>query len=211
MKSRCRIIIPLMLFIFIVVMACGCGQKTLSTGKNANVAVVENPSTPAQTTKESGKSENATKQENDTKAENNTVTAANDIKPAENVNDYQNQNNNFEETAPAQPQTQPQTEPETAPTYYVSITVDAGEFGGVQSSCTLSFGYQPTVYEALCNCGVGFDGSPYYIKSINGLAEKQHGAMSGWLYSVNGYTPMDTCGSYYLNSGDSVYWWYQAE
>lgn len=115
--------------------------------------------------------------------------------------------------APTEPPTQPPTEAPTqppAPQYVVSITVDGCGYGGygIMSSCTLSFPYQPSVYDALCSCGVGLEGSGYYVSGINGLREKEYGATSGWMYSVNGYTPMVSCGNYYLNSGDNVYWHY---
>lgn len=119
--------------------------------------------------------------------------------------------------APAQPPTQAPTQPPTeaptqppAPQYIISVTVDGCGYGGygVMSSCTLSFPYQPSVFDVLCNSGVGVEGSAYYVSAINGLREKAYGATSGWMYSVNGATPMLSCGDYYLSSGDSVYWYY---
>lgn len=115
--------------------------------------------------------------------------------------------------APTQAPTQPPTEAPTqppAPQYVITITVDGCGYGGygVMSSCTLSFPYQPSVYDSLCNSGVGIEGSGYYVSAINGLREKAYGTYSGWMYSVNGTTPMISCGSYYLSSGDNVYWYY---
>lgn len=43
-----------------------------------------------------------------------------------------------------------------------------------------------------------------YIKSIGGLAEKDCGAQSGWLYKVNGELPNVSCKYYTLQAGDSV-------
>lgn len=51
-------------------------------------------------------------------------------------------------------------------------------------------------------------GSDYYVSGIGGLYEKQHGAGSGWMYSVNGVTPMKAAINYSLNDGDSVKWYY---
>ena len=51
-------------------------------------------------------------------------------------------------------------------------------------------------------------GSDYYISGIGGLYEKQHGPMSGWMYSVNGVTPMKAAINYNLKDGDSVKWYY---
>lgn len=48
----------------------------------------------------------------------------------------------------------------------------------------------------------------YYIIGIGGLYAKQHGAGSGWMYSVNGVTPMKAAINYNLKDGDSVKWYY---
>ena len=47
-----------------------------------------------------------------------------------------------------------------------------------------------------------------YVSSIGGLAEKEHGAMSGWVYAVNGYEPNTACSNYELRDGDSLVWTY---
>ena len=47
-----------------------------------------------------------------------------------------------------------------------------------------------------------------YISSINGLAEKECGAMSGWKYKVNGTAPMSACNKIYVNDGDVIEWYY---
>lgn len=55
-------------------------------------------------------------------------------------------------------------------------------------------------------------GSGYslYISSIAGLAEKEHGKNSGWIYFVNGNSPEVGCGSYKLNQGDKIIWRYSS-
>ena len=94
----------------------------------------------------------------------------------------------------------------------VSIAVDGSAAGAGASSATLSLEQGSTVYDALASCGVAFNakstGYGMYVSSIAGLAEKEHGGMSGWMYSVNGATPNVACSSYELSDGDSVYWWY---
>ena len=119
---------------------------------------------------------------------------------------------------PAQPATEAATQPPTeaptqppAPTWTISVTVDGGAYGGVFGGGTFTFYYQPTAFDALTATGLAYTGSSDYVRSINGLAEFDHGRMSGWLYSVNGYEPGVGCGSYYLNDGDSVYWHYQGD
>jgi hypothetical protein len=54
-------------------------------------------------------------------------------------------------------------------------------------------------------------GALRYVRAINGLAEKEHGAMSGWMYRVNGVSPDKGAGSYKLEEGDHVSWYYQKD
>ena len=69
-----------------------------------------------------------------------------------------------------------------------------------------------TVYDALCALGLSVNahGSSYgtYVAAIGGLAEKEHGGTSGWMYSVNGVTPNTACSNYVLSNGDNVVWYY---
>jgi len=51
-------------------------------------------------------------------------------------------------------------------------------------------------------------GKYVYVTGINGLMEKQHGAMSGWLYTVNGEKPNKSASAYVVESGDKVVWYY---
>jgi len=54
----------------------------------------------------------------------------------------------------------------------------------------------------------GVNNLTYYVKGINGLFEFEHGAESGWLYSVNGEFQGTGCGTYILKYGDFVEWHY---
>ena len=47
-----------------------------------------------------------------------------------------------------------------------------------------------------------------YVSAIGGLAERQHGPMSGWIFSVNGVEPSVACSAYTLSAGDSIVWTY---
>ena len=48
-----------------------------------------------------------------------------------------------------------------------------------------------------------------YIAAMGGLGEFDKGPNSGWMYSVNGYTPPTTAASdYILNGGESIVWYY---
>ena len=97
----------------------------------------------------------------------------------------------------------------TAQVYSCNITIDGGEELGIIFSGTIEYTGSASVYDILCKSGADIIGSSYYISAINGLAEKEHGAMSGWLYQVNGETPMVSCGAYKVEDGDSIYWFYR--
>jgi len=95
----------------------------------------------------------------------------------------------------------------------VSVSVTSSAVGNpVSSSGTFTFNEGATAYDALCALGLSVNahGSSYgtYVAAIGGLAEKEHGSTSGWMYSVNGVTPNTACSNYVLSNGDSVVWYY---
>lgn len=95
----------------------------------------------------------------------------------------------------------------------VTISVTSSAVGNpVSSSGTFTFNEGATVYDALCALGLSVNahGSSFgtYVAAIGGLAEKEHGATSGWMYSVNGVAPNTACSNYVLHNGDSVVWYY---
>lgn len=95
----------------------------------------------------------------------------------------------------------------------VTVSVTSSAVGNpVSSSGTFTFNEGATVYDALCALGLSVNahGSSYgtYVAAIGGLAEKEHGGTSGWMYSVNGSTPMTACSNYVLSNGDNVVWYY---
>lgn len=95
----------------------------------------------------------------------------------------------------------------------VTVSVTSSAVGNpVSSGGTFTFYEGATVYDALCALGlsVSAHGSSYgtYVSAIGGLAEKQYGGTSGWMYSVNGATPMTACSNYVLSNGDNVVWYY---
>lgn len=97
----------------------------------------------------------------------------------------------------------------------VSVSVDSSAAGGgVSASGSFSFASGATPYDALCALGLSVNarstGYGTYVAAIGGLAEKEHGSQSGWMYSVNGNTPMTACSNYVLSDGDSVVWYYVA-
>ena len=95
----------------------------------------------------------------------------------------------------------------------VTVSVTSSAVGNpVSSGGTFTFNEGATVYDALCALGLSVNahGSSYgtYVSAIGDLAEKQHGGTSGWMYSVNGTTPMTACSNYVLSNGDNVVWYY---
>lgn len=95
----------------------------------------------------------------------------------------------------------------------VTVSVTSSAVGNpVSSGGTFTFNEGATVYDALCALGLSVNahGSSYgtYVSAIGGLAEKQYGGTSGWMYSVNGTTPMTACSNYVLSNDDNVVWYY---
>lgn len=98
---------------------------------------------------------------------------------------------------------------------YVTVTVavtSSAAGNPVSAGGTYTFNEGATVYDALCALGLSVNahGSSCgtYVAAIGGLAEKQYGGTSGWMYSVNGSTPMTACSNYVLSNGDNVVWYY---
>ena len=95
----------------------------------------------------------------------------------------------------------------------VTVSVTSSAVGNpVSSGGTFTFNEGATVYDALCALGLSVNahGSSYgtYVAAIGGLAEKEHGGTSGWMYSVNGVTPNTACSNYVLSNGDNIVWYY---
>lgn len=95
----------------------------------------------------------------------------------------------------------------------VTVAVTSSAVGNpVSAGGTYTFNEGATVYDALCALGLSVNahGSSYgtYVAAIGGLAEKEHGGTSGWMYSVNGITPNTACSNYVLSNGDNVVWYY---
>ena len=95
----------------------------------------------------------------------------------------------------------------------VTVSVTSSAVGNpVSSSGTFTFNEGATVYDALRALGLSVNayGTSYgtYVAAIGGLAEKEHGGTSGWMYSVNGATPMTACNNYVLSNGADVVWYY---
>lgn len=97
-------------------------------------------------------------------------------------------------------------------TILVTVTVDGTAAGSNSSSAQISLPSGGTAFDALQATGVSVNArnTQYgiYVAGINGLAEKEHGGSSGWIYEVNGSEPNTSAGNYTLKDGDSVVWRY---
>lgn len=95
----------------------------------------------------------------------------------------------------------------------VTVSVTSSAVGNpVSSGGTFTFNEGATPYDALCALGLSINARPSsygtYVAAIGGLAEKEYGGTSGWMYSVNGKTPNTACSNYILKNGDTVVWYY---
>ena len=107
---------------------------------------------------------------------------------------------------------------EAAPTAVVSIAIRGFE-GSFSYNGEVAFFDGDTVAKVLTRyCddkGIAYklrgSGKNVYIVSIGGQKEFEHGALSGWQYSVNGVRASKGAGNYALKPGDSVLWEYLTE
>ena len=107
----------------------------------------------------------------------------------------------------------PTPTPAPAQTVSVSVSVSSSAVGNpVSASGTYALDKGATAYDALLKLGLSVNAPSssmgVYVAAIGGLAEKEHGPSSGWMFLVNGTTPDRSASSYELQDGDSVEWYY---
>lgn len=94
----------------------------------------------------------------------------------------------------------------------ITINIQVIGMGNTMMSGILTVDKGASVYTVLTQLasqnGLSVSGTKIYVKGIGDLFEKQHGSLSGWMYSVNGVYPNKSCGYYYLDNNDSVVWRY---
>ena len=94
----------------------------------------------------------------------------------------------------------------------VHVTVDGSGGGNATHEATVTLERGANVYDALVATGITHNARSTvygtYVSAIDGLAERDRGPQSGWMYSVNGVTPMVACSGYELSDGDVVRWYY---
>ena len=84
--------------------------------------------------------------------------------------------------------------------------------GAAGGSTTVTLERGATAYDALLASGVSVSARPtgfgMYVDAINGVAEKQAGPTSGWVYTVNGGRVNVACSSFVMGDGDYLSWTY---
>ena len=102
--------------------------------------------------------------------------------------------------------------PEESSQITVTVSIDASLVGAAGGSTTVTLERGATAYDALLASGVSVSARPtgfgMYVDAINGVAEKQAGPTSGWVYTVNGGRVNVACSSYEMGDGDYLSWTY---
>lgn len=101
----------------------------------------------------------------------------------------------------------------------LSISAETIGEGDIISNVSIPIHENDTAYDVLISCaklhklviGKSGTGEYAYIQSINGISEKQHGELSGWIYTVNGEIPSEGCGAYSVKDGDTVQFIYSTD
>ncbi len=93
------------------------------------------------------------------------------------------------------------------------LNLDLPKSGYIIETESLTLEKGATVFDALSSVcssnGVSLKyQSKAYIQAIGGLAEKDCGGSSGWMYRVNGESPMKAASKYTLSDGDRIEWYY---
>ncbi len=101
-------------------------------------------------------------------------------------------------------------------TVSVRVSVESSSVGNpVSASGSFTFEQGATVYDALCALGLSVNAQSsqfgIYVAAIGGLAEKEHGGTSGWVFTVNGGRVNVSASSCRLSDGDVVRWSYVTE
>lgn len=96
----------------------------------------------------------------------------------------------------------------------VTITIDGTKGGGKTYSFTVDLQTGDTVFTALLRSCDGTknvhytgSGSTAFVTALYGVANS-NSTTDGWVYSVNGVRPTESCGKYTVKNGDKIQWIY---
>lgn len=112
----------------------------------------------------------------------------------------------------------PASEPaqeQQASTIAVTVKIDSSAVESpVAYDATVEVAEGATVLDALEATGVDFSASASqygnYVSNIGGLAEREHGSASGWMFTINGDFAEEAADACVLSEGDVVVWEYVA-
>ena len=176
-------------------------------------AQTSNASSSTQTVSESEQSEKSADTSSDTEATSETgskTAPESDGQQSESNSESDQVNSSSSHSQGSTPVAAPSVREEK--TITVHMIVDGSAARGSSSSATVRMKEGTTVYDALTMSGYGVNARNtsfgMYVSAINGLAERDYGSTSGWIYTVNGVQPNYTSDAYVLHDGDTVVWTY---
>ncbi len=142
-------------------------------------------------------SKDTTKKTTDTK-KSNTDTKKTETKKSTTTKNSTNQTSTTTKTN--------ETKSEETISIHLSVVVPAE--GKTLYNKTISVKKDTDARQILIDAHLSIKGSSYYVSGINSYNEKDHGPLSGWMYSVNGVKPNKAAKNYTLREGDTVKWEY---
>lgn len=97
-------------------------------------------------------------------------------------------------------------------TISITVTIDASQVGSSAYTSYVELPAGSTAYDALLASGAAVNARATsfgtYVAAIDGIAEREHGGMSGWVYAVDGYEPNTSAANYVLTDGSTLTWTY---
>lgn len=172
-----------------------------------------NNETPASETPSDSNNEGGTENANSSAAAENSTQGTTQSSSTSSGNNTQNTSStsNNQPSASSASNTTPSNNQPSTVSISVSVSSSAAD-GRVSGGAHPTFSQGATAYDALCATGLSVSASQttygIYVSAIGGLAEKEFGGSSGWMYSVNGSVPQTACSNYILKDGDVVSWYY---
>ena len=188
-------------------------EEVNQTEKKKETTQKEEQSSSQENNKQTSSEEKKESTNNEKKSTNTTVQSSS---KNSNVNHSQSSTSNSQtnsgQSSNKQSQNSSSNTNQQPNTEKINISIQVIGMGNTMMSGTLNVDKNSNALSVLktlaAKNGKEVAGSDYYVSGIGGLYEKQHGPMSGWMYSVNGVAPNKAAIKYDLNDGDQVVWYY---
>ena len=188
-------------------------EEVNQTEEKKETTQKEEQSSSQENNKQTSSEEKKESTNNEKKSANTTVQSSN---KNSNVNHSQSSTSNSQtnggQTSSNQSQNSSSNTNQQPNTEKINVSIQVIGIGNTMMSGTLNVDKNSNALSVLktlaAKNGKEVAGSDYYVSGIGGLYEKQHGPMSGWMYSVNGVAPNKAAIKYNLNDGDKVVWYY---